>query len=115
MTKHRQFTEEFKRDAVKRAAEQGVNKSALAKSLEISGNILHRWIREEKAVASGVPRAPRGRPRREGTQTQLSSTAASSQKRSARSPRNIQAELEAINVERTQLKEALRPFLTAGA
>lgn len=69
MATHRRFDEEFKRDALKRAAEPGTNKSALAKSLEISGTLLHRWIRESQAAADGTKPARKkpGRPRKDAS------------------------------------------------
>jgi transposase len=41
----RQFTKEFKRAAVERL-EQGVSLGEVARALEVSPNVLHRWRRE---------------------------------------------------------------------
>lgn len=127
MTKHRSFTDEFKRDAVKRASEPGVNKSALAKTLEISGNILHRWIRESQAPDAGAVKAKPGRPRRQATQTQEggSVTAAKSQgsgvqgkttgvsAQSTRGGNDLASRLAAVNAERAMLKKTLSRYVGA--
>lgn len=63
----RSFTPEFKADAVARALQPGANKLGLARDLDISNNVLHRWIRQSGQSASpevgenGVRR--KGRPR----------------------------------------------------
>jgi len=41
----RQFTKEFKLAAVRRL-EQGVSIAEAARALEVSPNVLHRWVRE---------------------------------------------------------------------
>ncbi len=41
----RQFTKEFKLAAVRRL-EQGVSVGEVARALEVSPNVLHRWVRE---------------------------------------------------------------------
>jgi transposase len=42
----RQFTEEFKREAVKLAREPGATKAAIARDLGIGANLLTRWTHE---------------------------------------------------------------------
>lgn len=44
--KRRQYTEEFKRDAVALVAEQGYKISEAARSLGINSNLLRRWKNE---------------------------------------------------------------------
>jgi transposase len=41
----RQFTKEFKLAAVRRL-EQGISMAEAARALEVSPNVLHRWVRE---------------------------------------------------------------------
>ena len=41
----RQFTKEFKLAAVRRL-ERGVSVGEVARALEVSANVLHRWVRE---------------------------------------------------------------------
>jgi transposase-like protein len=48
----RSFTPEFKSQAVARALQPGANKLGLARELEISNNVLHRWIRMSGQSAS---------------------------------------------------------------
>jgi len=45
MGSRRQFTQEFKLAAVRRL-EQGVSMAEVARGLEVSPNVLHRWRRE---------------------------------------------------------------------
>ena len=49
MTKRKQYTKEFKLDAVSLVAEQGYTRSEAASSLDISIDILGRWVREHEA------------------------------------------------------------------
>jgi transposase len=42
----RQFTEEFKREALKLSRQLGANKAAIARDLGIGANLLSRWARE---------------------------------------------------------------------
>ena len=44
----RQFTDEFKREAIRHASQPGGSKAEISKDLGINGNMLHRWVREQK-------------------------------------------------------------------
>ena len=46
MTARKQYTKEFKLDAVSLVLDQGHTTSEVSRSLEISANMLRRWIRE---------------------------------------------------------------------
>lgn len=63
----RSFTAEFKANAVNRALQPGANKLGLARELDISNNVLHRWIRMSGQSASPETGAngarKKGRPR----------------------------------------------------
>ena len=48
----RQFTDEFKREAVRLASQPGVSKAEISKDLGINANMLHRWVREQGGPAS---------------------------------------------------------------
>ena len=52
--KRRNYTEEFKRDAVALVAEQGYKPSEAARSLGIGDNLIRRWKREFEEEASGA-------------------------------------------------------------
>ena len=45
----RNFTAEFKREAVRLANQSGVSKAQVARELGIHANVLTRWVREAKA------------------------------------------------------------------
>jgi len=50
MTRQRRsFTEEFKREAVRLVDQSGSSKADIARDLGVSGSLLARWYREEKA------------------------------------------------------------------
>jgi len=49
----REYTEDFKRDAVALVTEQGYKVAEAARSLDVGANLLGRWKREFKAEASG--------------------------------------------------------------
>ncbi len=57
----RQFTQEFKLAAVRRL-EQGVSMAEVARGLEVSANVLHRW-RTEFRKGSGNAFPGNGKPR----------------------------------------------------
>jgi transposase len=46
MTKRKQYTKEFKLDAVSLVTEQGYGRAEAAKRLGINANMLGRWIKE---------------------------------------------------------------------
>ena len=52
--KRRNYTEEFKRDAVALVTEQGYKPSEAARSLGIGDNLIRRWKREFEEEASGT-------------------------------------------------------------
>ena len=45
----REFSKEFKRDAISLVIEQGYNRVEAARSLDIHSALLSRWVREYKA------------------------------------------------------------------
>ena len=51
--KRREYTEDFKRDAVALVTEQGYKPSEAARSLGIGDNLVRRWKREFEEEASG--------------------------------------------------------------
>jgi len=51
--KRRNYTEDFKRDAVALVTEQGYKPSEAARSLGIGDNLVRRWMREFEDAASG--------------------------------------------------------------
>ena len=52
--KRREYTEDFKRDAVALVTEQGYKASEAARSLSIGDNLIRRWKREFEEEASGA-------------------------------------------------------------
>jgi len=52
--KRRNYTEDFKRDAVALVTEQGYKTSEAARSLDIGDNLIRRWKREFEEEASGA-------------------------------------------------------------
>ena len=52
--KRRNYTEDFKRDAVTLVTEQGYKTSEAARSLGIGDNLIRRWKREFEEEASGA-------------------------------------------------------------
>jgi transposase len=51
--KRRNYTEDFKRDAVALVTEQGYKPSEAARSLGVGANLVRRWMREFEEAASG--------------------------------------------------------------
>ena len=51
--KRREYTEEFKRDAVALVTEQGYKPSEAARSLGIGDNLVRRWKREFEEATTG--------------------------------------------------------------
>jgi transposase len=51
--KRRNYTEDFKRDAVALVTDQGYKPSEAARSLGIGDNLIRRWMREFEEAASG--------------------------------------------------------------
>jgi transposase len=52
--KRRNYTEDFKRDAVALVKEQGYKTSEAARSLGVGDNLIRRWKREFEEEASGA-------------------------------------------------------------
>jgi transposase len=52
--KRREYTEDFKRDAVALVTEQGYKPSEAARSLGIGDNLVRRWKREFEEESSGA-------------------------------------------------------------
>ena len=52
--KRRQYTEEFKQEAVRMITDQGYNASETARRLGINCNMLRRWKRQAEASFNGV-------------------------------------------------------------
>ena len=52
--KRRNYTEDFKRDAVALVTEQGYKPTEAARSLGIGDNLIRRWKREFEEEASGA-------------------------------------------------------------
>ena len=52
--KRRNYTEDFKRDAVALVTEQGYKPSEAARSLGIEANLIRRWKREFEDEATGA-------------------------------------------------------------
>ena len=52
--KRRNYTDDFKREAVALVTEQGYKISEAARSLDIGANLLGRWRRQFEEEASGV-------------------------------------------------------------
>jgi len=50
----RQFTDEFKREAVRLASQPGISKAEISKDLGINANMLHRWVREQEGNPSKI-------------------------------------------------------------
>ena len=53
----RQFTDEFKREAVRLARQPGGSKAGIAKDLGINASMLSRWAREQEGKPSKVVRS----------------------------------------------------------
>ena len=49
MTTRKQYTKEFKLDAVSLVTEQGYNRSEAARSLGINATMLGRWVKEQES------------------------------------------------------------------
>jgi len=56
--KRRNYTEDFKRDAVALVTEQGYKPSEAARSLGVGDNLVRRWMREYEEAASGERLSP---------------------------------------------------------
>ena len=52
--KRRNYTEDFKRDAVALVTEQGYKVTEAARNLDVGDNLIRRWKREFEEQASGA-------------------------------------------------------------
>jgi transposase len=87
----RQFTEEFKREALKLARQPGANKAAIARDLGIGANLLSRWARELDGESA-------------------SSRSSKSDAVSSQEYERMRRELAKVKMERDILKKALGYF-----
>ena len=68
-TTRRQFTDEFKSEAVRLTRESGRPVAQVARELGISDNVLYRWRTEQRQVESQGRTRPAGARRAGGTDT----------------------------------------------
>jgi transposase len=90
----RQFTAEFKAEAVRQALKPGVSKTKVAQDLQIHSNVLRKWVR----LAKGDAQAPRA------------IKAGESAAELARENQRLQKELARVKMERDILKKATAYF-----
>jgi transposase len=62
METRKQYTKEFKLDAISLVVDQGLTIAEAARSLEIRANMLGRWIKENEADNSGQAFRGNGKP-----------------------------------------------------
>lgn len=48
----REFTDEFKREAIRLASQPGTSKAGISRDLGINANMLHRWARQQESNLS---------------------------------------------------------------
>ena len=53
MVTRKQYTKEFKLDAISLVVDQGYTRAEAARSMEINANMLGRWIKEQQADDGG--------------------------------------------------------------
>lgn len=88
----RRFTAEFKREAVKLAAQPGTVVSRVAKDLGLHANVLRKWVKE---FAAGRWEAKAGLPLKSEQQAELE---------------RLRRELKRVTMERDILKKATAYF-----
>ncbi len=88
MTKRKQYSKEFKLDAVSLVAEQGYTRSDAARSLDIKAGLLGRWVREHEA---GDGQSFRGNGKLTPEQEEI---------------RNLKAQVKRLQMEKEILKKA---------
>ncbi len=88
MTKRKQYSKEFKLDAVSLVAEQGYTRSEAARSLDINASLLGRWVREHEA---GDGQSFRGNGKLAPEQEEI---------------RNLKAQVKRLQMEKDILKKA---------
>ncbi len=89
MLKRKQYTKEFKLDAISLVMDQGLTIAEAARSLEINANMLSRWIKESQADNNG--QAFRGNGKLTPEQEEI---------------RNLKLQIKQLKLERQILKEA---------
>lgn len=89
MLKRKQYTKEFKLDAISLVMDQGLTIAEAARSLEINANMLNRWIKESQADNNG--QAFRGNGKLTPEQEEI---------------RNLKLQIKQLKLERQILKEA---------
>ena len=89
MTKRKNYSKEFKLDAISLVLEQGYTRIEAARSLEINTNMLGRWIKEHQTDDDGQAFRGNGKlsPEQEGI-------------------RKLKAQVKQLELEKTILKEA---------
>jgi transposase len=92
--KNTSYTLEFKREAVRTARTSGRPVSQVARELGITGNNLHKWIRQFEAAESGSL-SPDGKGRFYKEPLEV---------------RQLRKELETVRMERDILKKAIAVF-----
>ncbi len=88
----RNFTAEFKREAVKLATQAGVSKAKVAEELGIHANVLARWVREARI---GKWELSPGKPLKTEQQGEIE---------------RLKRELQRVKTERDILKKAVAYF-----
>src|SRR5512143_3703898 len=91
-TGHRQFSREFKRNALQLVMEKGVSVGKVARDLDIHPNLIHRWRRDYLAEGESAF-VGTGNVKPEDAEM-----------------KRLQKELEDVKEERDILKKALRVF-----
>ena len=89
MVTRKQYTKEYKLDAISLVLEQGHIISEVSRSLEINANMLRRWIREYQA--DDADQAFRGNGKLTSEQEEI---------------RQLKAQIKQLKLERQILKEA---------
>ena len=89
MVTRKQYTKEFKLDAISLVLDQGYTKTEAARSLEINANMLRRWIKKHQIDDDG--QSFRGNGKLTPEQEEI---------------RRLKAQIKHLNLEREILKEA---------
>lgn len=89
MVTRKQYTKEFKLDAISLVLDQGYTKTEAARSLEINANMLRRWIKKRQIDDDG--QSFRGNGKLTPEQEEI---------------RRLKAQIKHLNLERQILKEA---------
>jgi len=89
MVIRKQYTKEFKLDAISLVLDQGHTPTEVSRNLEINANMLRRWIREYQA--DDVDQAFRGNEKLTPEQEEI---------------RQLKAQIRQLKLERSILKEA---------